>query len=249
MILKGKKIVVAGGSKGIGKAAALQMAREGAAIMIGDIDDENGNIVFREIKSMGGPAYFQHVDISEEDKVREFIIKSIECLGGIDCLFSSVAIYRRGKVEEMDSGLWDLMMKINIKSAFLLCKHAVPEMKKKGGSIILMSSSVGHQASAPNIAAYATSKFAITGLTKSLACDYLQDNIRVNCICPGPTDTPMIRNGRSEDELEEFIKTIPIQRLADPLEIAKAAVFLASDESSFISGVALPVDGCQTAWI
>ena len=118
-----------------------------------------------------------------------------------------------------------------------------------GGSIILSSSSVGWHDSAPNIAAYATSKFAITGMTKSAACDYLHDNIRVNCICAGPTDTPMIRGGRSPEQLETFIKSLPIKRLADPDEIAQAVLFLASDESAYITGVAFPVDGGQTAWI
>jgi 3-oxoacyl-[acyl-carrier protein] reductase len=108
---------------------------------------------------------------------------------------------------------------------------------------------VGWQASAPNIAAYATSKFAITGLTKSLACELLPDRIRVNCLCPGPTDTPMIRGGRTPEELRDFVGSLPGRRLADPLEIAEAALFLACDESRFVTGVALPVDGGQSAWI
>jgi NAD(P)-dependent dehydrogenase (short-subunit alcohol dehydrogenase family) len=142
------------------------------------------------------------------------------------------------------------MMRVNVKSAYLLSKEVIPVMKNAGGgSIILSSSSVGWHDSAPNIAAYATSKFAITGMTKSAACDYLHDNIRVNCICPGPTDTPMIRGGRSPEELEAFINSVPIKRLADPDEIAQAVLFLASDESAYITGVALPVDGGQTAMI
>lgn len=249
MILKGKRIAVAGGSKGIGKATALQMSREGASLVIGDIDDEHGEEIVREINNSGGWARFFHVDVSEEKEVEGFINQCVASMGGIDCLFSSVAKYQRGVVEEIDSDSWDLMMKINVKSAFLLCKYILPVMRQNGGSIILTSSSVGHQSSAPNIAAYATTKFAITGFTKSIACDCLKDNIRVNCICPGPTDTPMMRGGRSEKELQEFIKTIPIGRLADPAEIAEAVVFLASDASSFITGIVLPVDGCQTAWI
>lgn len=141
-------------------------------------------------------------------------------------------------------------MEVNVKSAFLLCKEVIPAMiQSGGGAIILSSSSVGWHDSAPNIAAYAASKFAITGLTKSAACDYLRQNIRVNCICPGPTDTPMIRGGRSPAELSEFIANVPCQRLATPEEIAKAVLFLASDESSFITGVAMPVDGGQSAFL
>jgi NAD(P)-dependent dehydrogenase (short-subunit alcohol dehydrogenase family) len=149
----------------------------------------------------------------------------------------------------MDEAAWDRVMKVNVGSAFLLCKAVIPRMKSTGGgSIILTSSSVGWHDSAPNIAAYATSKFAITGLTKSLACEYLSDHIRVNCLCPGPTDTPMIRSGRSAAELAQFVESLPAKRLANPAEIAQAALFLACDESGFLTGVALPVDGGQTAW-
>ena len=141
-------------------------------------------------------------------------------------------------------------MRVNVKSAFLLCKEVIPHMQAaRRGSIILTSSSVGWHDAAPNVSAYATSKFAITGLTKSLACELLADNIRVNCLCPGPTDTPMLHGGRTPQELQDFVEGLPGKRLADPLEIAYAALFLASDESRFLTGVAMPVDGGQTAWV
>jgi NAD(P)-dependent dehydrogenase (short-subunit alcohol dehydrogenase family) len=118
-----------------------------------------------------------------------------------------------------------------------------------GGSIINMSSSVGWHDTAPGIAAYTASKFGVTGLTKAMACDHLHDNIRVNCICPGPTDTPLLRASRPPDVLKAFAEAQPIGRLGLPSEIAAAALFLASDEASFVTGVALPVDGGQTAHV
>jgi NAD(P)-dependent dehydrogenase (short-subunit alcohol dehydrogenase family) len=121
--------------------------------------------------------------------------------------------------------------------------------KNGGGSIILTSSSVGVQGTKANIFPYATSKYAITGMVKAAACDYVNQNIRVNCICPGPTDTPMIRGGRTPEELDKFVSSLPIGRLADPEEIAQSVVFLVSDESKFITGVALFVDGGQNAHV
>jgi NAD(P)-dependent dehydrogenase (short-subunit alcohol dehydrogenase family) len=235
---------------GIGRACALLFAREGARVVVADIDEKAGRETVEEIGAAGGQAIFQQTDVSQSEQVERLVRRAVEDLGGVDILYSSVAIYARGKLIDLDQELWDRIMEVNVKSAFLLCKAVIPQMQSAGGgSIILTSSSVGWQASAPNVAAYATSKFAITGLTKSLACEYLADHIRVNCLCPGPTDTPMIRGGRTPEELKAFVESLPSKRLADPMEIARAALFLASEESKFLTGVALPVDGGQTAWV
>ncbi|MEJ2708784.1 MAG: SDR family NAD(P)-dependent oxidoreductase [Anaerolineales bacterium] len=197
-----------------------------------------------------GEAAFVEADVSHWEEVQKVVRFTLETFGGIDVLFCSVGVYARARLADTDEELWDRMMRVNVKSPYLLCKAVIPAMQAAGGgSIILSSSSVGWHDAAPNIAAYATSKFAVTGLTKAAACDYLQDGIRVNCICPGPTDTPMIRGGRSPEELAEFVSGLPIQRLAKPQEVAQAVVFLASDESAYITGVAFPVDGGQTAWL
>jgi NAD(P)-dependent dehydrogenase (short-subunit alcohol dehydrogenase family) len=250
MRLKGKVAIVAGGGLGIGRSAALVFAKEGARIVIADLNQDAGEDTVEQIRKTGSESYFVHADVSDSTQVRNLVSMTLEHFQTIDVLFTSVGIYARARLAETSEELWDQMMRVNIKSAYQLCREVIPLMKKGGGgSIILSSSSVGWHDSAPNIAAYATSKFAITGMTKSAACDYLHDNIRVNCICPGPTDTPMIRGGRSPEELETFIESVPIKRLADPDEIAQAVLFLASDESAYITGVALPVDGGQTAWI
>ena len=248
--VKDKVAIVAGGAMGIGRACAQLLAEEGAFVALGDLDSEAGESALRSIRQQGCDALFQQADLSTSEGVDGLIESALKHAGRIDVLFSSVGIYHRAKLGDTTEDVWDRLMCVNVKSAFLLCKAVLPVMRTAGeGSIILSSSSVGWHDSAPNIAAYATSKFAITGMVKSAACDYLREGIRINCICPGPTDTPMIRGGRTPDELESFIESVPIGRLADPLEIAQAVLFLASDESKYVTGVAFPVDGGQTAWV
>jgi NAD(P)-dependent dehydrogenase (short-subunit alcohol dehydrogenase family) len=248
--LKGKVALIAGGGQGIGRAASFLLAQKSAQIVIVDINPDAGREVLIQIQENNGDAVYVQADVSRWDDVQAAVHFSLEKFGRIDVLFSSVGIYARSKLVDTEEELWDRMMRINVKSAYLLCKAVIPSMQAAGGgSIILSSSSVGWHDAAPNITAYATSKFAITGLTKAAACDYIKDGIRVNCICPGPTDTPMIHRGRSPEELAAFVSELPIQRLADPQEVARVVVFLASDESAYITGVAFPVDGGQTAWV
>lgn len=250
MDLNGKTAIVAGGGMGIGRAVAILLAKHGANVIIADLNGEAGKETLALIHTDGGNGMFVETNVVDWEEDKQLVAKALRQYHKIDVLFSSVGVYARAKLVDTDEKIWDRIMDINVKSAFLLCKAVIPEMiRSGGGSIILSSSSVGWHDSAPNIAAYATSKFAITGMTKSVACEHLADHIRVNCICPGPTDTPMIRGGRSEEELEAFINSIPIKRLATPNEIAQAVLFLASDESVYITGVAFPVDGGQTAFV
>ncbi|MBN1535511.1 MAG: glucose 1-dehydrogenase [Anaerolineales bacterium] len=250
MDLSGKVAIVAGGSMGIGRAVAMLLAQKGANVVVADLNEEGGLETLKGIRSNGGDGMFIQVDVTDWEDITQLVSQTLKLFRKIDILFSSVGVYARARLIDTDEILWDRIMQINVKSAFLLCKAVIPEMvRNQGGSIILSSSSVGWHDSAPNIAAYATSKFAITGLTKSVACEHLTDHIRANCICPGPTDTPMIRGGRSPEELEAFVGSIPIKRLAAPEEIAQAVLFLASDESAYITGVAFPVDGGQTAFV
>jgi NAD(P)-dependent dehydrogenase (short-subunit alcohol dehydrogenase family) len=250
MRLKGKVAIVAGGGMGIGQASARLLAQEGARVVVADMNQEAGRETVEMIKEAGDEAILVQTDVSNAEDVRRLVETTLKAYRQIHILFSSVGIYFRAKVADTNEEDWDRMMTVNVKSAYLLCKAVIPHMQEiGGGSVILSSSSVGWHDSAPNIAAYATSKFAITGLTKSAACDYLHENIRVNCICPGPTDTHMIRTGRTPQELETFLESLPIGRLAYPSEVAQVVLFLASDESEYMTGVALPVDGGQTAWI
>ena len=250
MRLKNKVVVVTGGAMGIGRQVAISTAREGARVIIGDINQEKSEKTIQIIRSEGGEALFFKLDITDWNAVQQLIQFSIEMFGIPDALYNSIAIYNRAKLAETEISDWERIMRINVTGSFFICKAVIPHMQKNGGgSIILTSSSVGVQGTKANIFPYATSKYAITGMVKAAACDYVNQNIRVNCICPGPTDTPMIRGGRTPEELEKFVSSLPIGRLADPEEIAQSVVFLASDDSKFITGVALFVDGGQNAHV
>ncbi|MBN1285024.1 MAG: SDR family oxidoreductase [Anaerolineae bacterium] len=249
--LKDKVALVTGGSMGIGRAIAEAFAEEGARLIVADIDDAGGRAVVRAVQAQGGAASFVHVDVADIDSVESMRRHIAERYGRLDVLVCSAAIYTRGEdVVQLDAAVFDRVMAVNLKGVFNCCKVAIPFMREAGGgSIINLTSSVGWHSTAPGVLAYSTSKFAVTGMTKAMAMDHLHENIRVNGIAPGPTDTPLLRASRPPDQLEAFKKAQPIGRLGEPAEIAAAAVFLASDEASFITGVILPVDGGQTTHI
>jgi len=250
MRLENKIAIVAGGAQGIGRQAAISMAREGAKVIVADINEAAAAETIELIKNENGTCSFFHLDITDWNQVQGLMEFAQDSYGIPNVLYNSIATYKRAKLAETEIDDWEKIMRVNVTGSFLICKAIIPLMLKiGGGSIILTSSSVGVQGTKANIFPYATSKFAITGMVRAAACDYVNDNIRVNCICPGPTDTPMIRGGRTPEELEKFVSSLPIGRLADPEEIAQAIVFLASDESKFITGVALFVDGGQNAHV
>lgn len=250
MRLRGKTAIIAGGAQGIGRQTAISMANEGAAIVVADINLELAKETCDAILQNGSRAVAVRMDITSWEDIQNVVSVACDKFGGPDILFNSIAIYHRSKLADTGLKTWQDVQDVNVTGSFLLCKAVIPHMiRKGGGSIILTSSSVGVHGTKANIFPYAASKFAVTGIVKAAACDYLRDGIRVNCICPGPTDTPMIRGGRSPEELEKFVDSLPIGRLGAPEEIAQSVVFLASDESKFITGVALFVDGGQNAHV
>jgi len=200
------------------------------------------------IDADGGAAIFIHTDVSKPVDCERMVRAATDRYGKLDVLFNNAGVYSQGTVVDTPDEVFDRMVAINLKGVFLCCKAAVPAMiSNGGGSIINMSSSVGWLIAAPNIVAYAASKGGVTLLTRAMALDHAKDHIRVNCICPGPTDTPMLHRAFTDEQLVAFGNTLPVTRLARPEEIAHAALWLASDEASFVTGVALPVDGGQTA--
>jgi NAD(P)-dependent dehydrogenase (short-subunit alcohol dehydrogenase family) len=250
MRLKGKAAIVTGGGMGIGRAIAETFARAGARVIVADIDREAGSATVETITAGGGEACLVRADVSKPEDAQGMVDAALASFGRLDILVNSAGIYARGDVVSTPLETWDQLLSINLTGVFLCCKAAIPVMKRAGGGVIInISSSVGWHDAAPGIAAYAASKFGVTGLTKAMACDHLPDNIRVNCICPGPTDTPLLQASRTPLELQAFAEAQPIGRLASPEEIAAAALFLASDEASFVTGIAFPVDGGQTAHI
>ena len=249
MRLKDKVAIVTGSGAGIGRAIATTFAREGARVIVADMDEEAGRETVTAIQAGGGEACFSRTDVSQVEDTQRLVETALSTYGRLDVLVNNAGVYTRGDVVSTPVETWNRLLSINLTGVFLCCKAAIPALRQAGGgAIVNISSSVGWQYAAPGIAAYAACKFGVTGLTKAMACDHLPENIRVNCICPGPTDTPLIRASRSPEELVAFMEAQPIGRLGSPDEIAAAALFLASDEASFVTGVAFPVDGGQAAY-
>jgi NAD(P)-dependent dehydrogenase (short-subunit alcohol dehydrogenase family) len=249
MRLGGKVAIVTGGGLGIGRAIARTFAREGASVVVADLNAEAGRETVDAIRADGGQACFVQTDVAQVEDSQRLVAAALESYGRLDVLVNSAGVYARGDVVTTSIETWNRLISVNLTGIFLCCKAAIPAIRQAGGgAIINLSSSVGWQYAAPGIAAYAASKFGVTGLTKAMACDHLRDKIRVNCICPGPTDTPLLRASRPPDAFQAFIQAQPIGRLGAPEEIAAAALFLASEEASFVTGVAFPVDGGQSAF-
>lgn len=248
MRLEGKVALITGGGSGIGRATAQLFCEEGAIVVVADSNPETGGETAELIRTAGGEAIFVHADVSRFDQVQQMVQATVDAFGRIDLVFNNAGILLRGSVTETEEEEWDRVMAVNLKSVYLVSKCAIPHMiAAGGGSIINMSSSTGAHLAGPGAAAYITSKGGVALLTKCMAIDCARYGIRVNCVCPGPTDTPMLAKTLSEQQLKDFAATLPVGRLASPREIAEAVLFLASDEASFVTGLAMAVDGGQTA--
>jgi meso-butanediol dehydrogenase/(S,S)-butanediol dehydrogenase/diacetyl reductase len=250
MRLEGKVAIITGGGSGIGRATAELFAREGASVVVADYKADAGSEAMQAIKDAGGEAIFVEVDVSDSVQVQKMVQTSLDTYGGIDILFNNAGVLIFGTILETEEEDWNRLMAINLTGAYLCSKAVIPHMiERGGGSIINASSSTGAHDVAPNIAAYVTSKGGVTLLTKAMAVDHAKENVRVNAIAPGPTDTPMLRDNMSPEELKAFAATFPMKRLGRPEELAYAALFLASGEASFVTGAILAVDGGQTAQV
>ena len=250
MRLEDKVAIITGGGSGIGRATAKLFAQEGAKVVVADYKADAGREVAQAIKDAGGDALFVEVDVSDSAQVQRMVRAALDAYGGIDILFNGAGVLAFGTVLETDEEAWAWLMSINLTGVYLCSRAVIPHMiERGGGSIVNTSSSTGAHDVAPNIAAYVTSKGGVTLLTKAMAVDHAKDNIRVNAIAPGPTDTPMLRDNLSSEELEAFAATFPMKRLGRPEELAYAALFLASEEASFVTGAILAVDGGQTAQV
>jgi NAD(P)-dependent dehydrogenase (short-subunit alcohol dehydrogenase family) len=248
MQVSGKTALITGGAGGIGRATALLFAREGAAVSIVDLNEGAGQELVREISRAGGRAIFARADVACAGDCRRVVERTVKEFGGVDVLFNNAGIIRRASAVEVSEEDWDRLMAVNVKSIFFMCREIIPIMvAAKGGSIINTASGWG-LAGGARAAAYCASKGAVVLMTKAMAIDHGRQNIRVNCICPGDTDTAMLRNeARQLDEAEDrFLSESanrPLGRMGKPEEIARAALYLASDAASFVTGTALVVDG------
>ncbi len=257
MELTGKNALVTGGTSGIGEAISRRFAAEGAAVLIAGRDSERAAAIISDIESAGGNASFLPVDVRDEQSVKSLADGASHQFEHLDILVNNAGIIDFGSVIDMDVAAWDNLMNTNVRGVFLVSKYLIPQMLDtgdgRGGSVINLSSNLGRVGSA-GVAAYCTSKGAVSQLTRSMALDHIKDGVRVNAICPGTTDTPLVRaqgvDRTPEEEQaarERYNLRYPVGRQATADEIAEAALYLASDRSAFMVGSELMIDGGYTA--
>ncbi len=248
MRLKGKVAIVTGAGSGIGEATALTFAAEGAKVVAADVVDSAGNETVEQIRAADGDAMYIHTDVTSSNDIQRMISATIGNYGKLDVLFNNAGIAMRLAVADLPEEDWDRCIEINLKGAYLGSKYAIPAMIANGGGSIINTASIYGIVGGQNRAAYVASKGGIVNLTRGMALDYAENNIRVNCICPGFTDTPLIQSVvETPTKYKALVEQHPLGRLAKPLDVAYGALYLASDESAFVTGIALPIDGGYTA--
>lgn len=245
MKLKDKVAIITGAGSGMGRASAILFAKEGAKVVVADLNNEAGEETVKQVKANGGDAVFAKVDVSNEEDVKKLIRTAVDNFGKVSIVFNIAGRPQQTKAfETIEADEWDNIMAVNVKSIFFMSKHALPELKKEKG-VILNIASVGGERPRPGSLAYATSKGAVINMNRALAVEMAQYGIRVNCINPGPTDTPMMF-GFIPEFNEEIKSTIasgtPLGCWVQPEDIAYAGLFLASSEASKITGIDMAVD-------
>ena len=247
--LDGKVALISGGAKGQGATEARMFVREGARVVFGDILDDEGKTVETDIRASGGDAIYVHLDVTREADWRAAVATAIERYGKLDVLVNNAGILMRSKIEETSEADWDRIMAINAKGVFLGTKAVLPAMREAGGgSIINISSTAGLVGSPGGTAAYTATKGAVRLFTKSTAIQHARDKIRCNSVHPGPIATDMIKDLlQGGPAWEQRLRRLPMGRVGTPEEVAYGVLYLASDESSYVTGSELVIDGGTTA--
>ena len=251
MRLDGKVAVITGAATGIGRATAVLFAREGARVVFGDVNDVEADETLRLVGAVGGEARFLHCDVRRTEDVERLVQAAVDAYGRLDVMMNNVGVNFYGKVHETTDEAWAACLNLNLGSVFRGMRAAIPHMLTAGGGSIVNTASNQGLVAFNGFAAYAAAKGAIVQLTRQASLDYAPNNIRVNCICPGAVRTPM--NPELLDpsldggaRLERSSSRIPMLRIGEPVEVAQAALYLASDESAWVTGLALVIDGGVT---
>ncbi len=249
--LDGKVALITGGASGMGRVAAALFAREGARVVVTDVSDEAGERTAGEIRAWGGDALYVHADVSKAADAEDMVARTMDRFGSLDVLYNNAGVFPAddGSPVSTPESTWDLVMNINLKGVFLGCKFGIPAMLASGGgSIVNVASFVAIVGAATSQIAYTASKGGVLAMTREIAVEYARQGIRANALCPGPIETPLLAELLSDPERRQRrLVHIPLGRLGQAEEIANAALFLASDESSFMTGATFVVDGGITA--
>ncbi len=250
--LDGKTALVTGGGSGIGRSASLAYAREGARVVVADVNVEGGEETVQRIKEAGGEAILVHADVSKPEDTQAMVAQAVEAFGSLDCAFNNAGISggqdRHLTADYLEED-WDRVISINLKGVWLCMKAEIPKMVEQGGGAIVNTASIMGLIASPGSVAYMAAKHGVVGLTKAAALEYASAGVRVNAVCPGYINTPLVRPlfDTHEGFEERVVSRHPLGRLGEPSEIAEAVVWLSSDSASFVTGHSMPVDGGYTA--
>ncbi len=243
-ILSNKVALITGGAQGMGKATAILFAENGVRVALTDINKMKLNETVNEIKAKGGSVIGIQADVTNSSEIKEMLNIVLDSYSTVDILVNNAGILKRTKIIDIPEDEWDLVIDVNLKSVFLCSRAVLPIMiKQKKGKIINMSSSAGRSVSTIGGAHYTASKAGVLGFTRHLAKEVAQYNINVNAVCPGLIDTEMVRLTCAKEKIEWYEKSFPISRLGEPAEVADLILFLASDESSYITGASIDING------
>lgn len=251
MRFRGKVVLITGAGVGIGRAAAVRFSREGAKVAVNSLTPAHGMETLRLLAQAGGEGIYIQGDVSKDADAQRMVAETVKAFGRIDVLVNNAGIVIPGRADNTSEDDWDRTLAVNLKGPFLVSKHTIREMRKTGGGVIVNTSSVVAIKGVRDRAAYTASKAGLWGLTRAMAADHLADGIRVNCICPGTTDTPSLERriqafADPEQARVDFIARQPMGRLGTDGEIASAILFAASDEAAFMDGATIAIDGGMT---